>query len=97
MQARAADIPTTYSKHMEMTLPGAEQPGDRARADAIVAAARQVMAQYPTVEAALRAADAILKKDAELIWIEDRERSLILPADQVRLRASSSRSAPDAR
>ncbi len=52
VQARAADIPTTYSKHMEMTLPGAEQPGDRARADAIVAAARQVMAQYPTVEAA---------------------------------------------
>jgi hypothetical protein len=52
---------------------------------------------YPTVEAALRAADAILKKDAELIWIEDREGNLILPADQVRLRASSSRSAPGAR
>jgi len=52
---------------------------------------------YPTVEAALRAADAILAKDAELIWIEDREGNLILPADQVRLRASSSRSAPDAR
>jgi hypothetical protein len=52
---------------------------------------------YPTVEAALRAADAILKKDAELIWIEDREGNLILPADQVRLRAPSSRSASDAR
>ena len=52
---------------------------------------------YPTVEAALRAADAILAKDAESIWIEDREGNLILPADQVRLRASSSRSAPDAR
>jgi hypothetical protein len=52
---------------------------------------------YPTVEAALRAADAILKKDAELIWIEDREGNLILPADQVRLRASSSRSAAGAR
>ena len=51
---------------------------------------------YPTVEAALRAADA-MKKDAELIWIEDREGNLILPADQVRLRASSLRSAPGAR
>jgi hypothetical protein len=49
---------------------------------------------YPTVEAALRAADAILAKDAELIWIEDRKGNLILPADQVRLRASS---APGAR
>ena len=37
---------------------------------------------YPTVEAALRAADVILAKDAELIWIEDREGNLILPADQ---------------
>ena len=48
---------------------------------------------YPTVEAALRAADIILEEDAELIWIEDRKGNLILPADQVRLRASSSRSA----
>ncbi len=48
---------------------------------------------YPTVEAALRAADIILAEDAELIWIEDREGNLILPADQVRLRLSSSRSA----
>jgi hypothetical protein len=54
-QARATDIPTTYSNHMEMTLRAPEQPGDRARADAIVAAARQVMAQYPTVEAAEKA------------------------------------------
>ena len=52
---------------------------------------------YPTVEAALRAAGVILGKDAELIWIEDREGNLILPADQVRLRASSSRSALGAR
>jgi hypothetical protein len=52
---------------------------------------------YPTVEAALRAAGVILGKDAELIWIEDREGNLILPADQVRLRASSSRSAAGAR
>ena len=48
---------------------------------------------YPTVEAALRAAAVILAKDSELIWIEDRGGNLILPADQVRLRASSARSA----
>jgi len=42
---------------------------------------------YPTIEAALRAVGAILAKDVELIWIEDREGNLILPADQVRLRA----------
>ena len=48
---------------------------------------------YPTIEAALRAADGMLAKDSELIWIEDREGNLILPADQVRLRLSSSRSA----
>jgi hypothetical protein len=52
---------------------------------------------YPTVDAALRAADVILGRDAELIWIEDREGNLILPADQVRLRASSSRPVPGAR
>ena len=52
---------------------------------------------YPTVEAALRAAEVILGKNAELIWIEDREGNLILPADQVRLRVSSLRSAPGAR
>ena len=52
---------------------------------------------YPTVEAALRAADVILAKDSELIWIEDLEGNLILPADQVRLRASSSCSALGAR
>jgi hypothetical protein len=48
---------------------------------------------YPTVEAALRAADVILAKNAELIWIEDRAGNIILPADQVRFRLSSSRSA----
>ena len=51
---------------------------------------------YPTVEAALRAADVILAKNAELIWIEDREGNMVLPADQVKLRVSSSRSAPGA-
>lgn len=51
-RARATEIPTTYSNHMEMTLHAPERPGDRARADAIVVAARQVMAEYPTVEAA---------------------------------------------
>jgi hypothetical protein len=52
---------------------------------------------YPTVESALRTADAILGNRAESVWIVDREGNLILPADQVRLRASSSRSAPGAR
>ena len=47
---------------------------------------------YPTVEAALRAASAVLAKGPELISIEDREGNLILPADQVTLRAPSSRS-----
>jgi hypothetical protein len=51
-RARATEIPTTYRDHMEMTLHTPEQPGDRARADAIVAAAKQVMATYPTVQAA---------------------------------------------
>jgi hypothetical protein len=51
---------------------------------------------YPTVEAAIRAVDVILAKNAELIWIEDREGNLILPADQVKLRVRSLRAAPDA-
>ena len=52
-QARAASaVPTTYRDHMEMTLPHAQRSGDRERADAILAAARQVMAQYSTVAAA---------------------------------------------
>ncbi|MFY9738195.1 MAG: hypothetical protein WAK11_03995, partial [Candidatus Cybelea sp.] len=50
--ASTADVPTTRQGHMEMTLHAPERPGDRARADAIVAAARQVMADYPTVDAA---------------------------------------------
>ena len=52
---------------------------------------------YPTVESALRGADAILDKGADSVWIVDREGTLILPADQVRLRLSpwlSSRPAP---
>jgi hypothetical protein len=48
----APDIQTTTRDHMQMTLHAPQQPGDSARADAIVAAARKVMAQYPTVEAA---------------------------------------------
>jgi hypothetical protein len=54
-RARATGIPTTYSSHMEMTIRTPERPGDRARADAIVAAAREVMTEYPTVEAAEQA------------------------------------------
>jgi hypothetical protein len=52
--ARAADsdIPSMRQAHMQMTLRQPQQPGDRARADAIVAAARRVMAEYPTVQAA---------------------------------------------
>jgi hypothetical protein len=51
----APDIQTTIRDHMQMTLHAPQQPGDSARADAIVAAARKVMAQYPTVEAAEKA------------------------------------------
>jgi hypothetical protein len=60
-RARAIDVPaspyvpTTYGDHMEMTLHNPQRPGDRARADAIVAAARHVMAAYPTVAAAEKA------------------------------------------
>jgi len=52
---------------------------------------------YPTVESALRTADAVLGSGLESVWIVDREGILILPADQVRLRASSPRSALGAR
>ena len=51
----APDIQTTTRDHMQMTLHAPQQPGDSARADAIVAAARKVMAQYPTVGAAEKA------------------------------------------
>jgi hypothetical protein len=51
----------------------------------------------PTVESALRTADAILGNRAESVWIVDRAGNLILPADQVRLRSSPSRSALGAR
>lgn len=54
-QARANDIQTTYHDHMLMTVHATEQAGDRARADAIVAAAKQVMAEYPTIAAAEKA------------------------------------------
>ena len=52
---------------------------------------------YPTVESALRTADAILGTRAESVWIVDREDNLILPADHVRPPASSLRLAPGAR
>ena len=48
----------------------------------------------PTVEAALRSADAILGKRAGAVWIMDREGNLILPADQVRHRLSARLSSP---
>lgn len=51
----ASGIQTTSSAHMQMTLHGTEQPGDRARADAIVAAAQKVMAEYPTAAGAEKA------------------------------------------
>ncbi len=40
--------------HMQMTRLATKRPVDRARADAIVVAARAVLARYPTVEAAQR-------------------------------------------
>ena len=52
---------------------------------------------YPTVESALRTADAILGNRAESVWIVDRDGNLILPADQVNPPMSSLRSAPGAR
>lgn len=50
--AAAGAIETIRQGHMEMTVHEARRPGDRARADAIVAAAKQVMVRYPTVQAA---------------------------------------------
>jgi hypothetical protein len=52
---------------------------------------------YPTVESALRAADAILGDSAETVWIVDRRGNLIPPADQTWLQASASRSPSDVR
>jgi hypothetical protein len=51
-RASDSDIPTTRQAHMQMTIRQPQQPGDRARADAIVAAAKRVMAEYPTVASA---------------------------------------------
>jgi hypothetical protein len=54
--ARAGDVPTErMDAHMETTVHAPLAAGDRARADAIVSAARKVMAQYPTVAAAEQA------------------------------------------
>ncbi|HMD02869.1 MAG TPA: cytochrome c [Candidatus Baltobacteraceae bacterium] len=56
VRAGASGVPTVHDEpHMEMTLQASERPGDRARADAILSAARQVMAAYPTVADAERA------------------------------------------
>jgi len=50
-----ADAPTeTMGGHMDVTMTRAVQPADRARADAIVAAAKRVMARYPSVADAQR-------------------------------------------
>jgi len=51
---RAADVPVTRRGHMEMTLHGASQPGDAARGDALVAAARTILAKYANVADAER-------------------------------------------
>ncbi len=51
-QADAVPSMQGMDAHMEMTVRASPRPGDRARAGAIVAAARRVMAHYPTVEAA---------------------------------------------
>jgi mono/diheme cytochrome c family protein len=52
----AAAVPSTHDEpHMEMSIRLPAQSGDRERAAAIVDAARRVMAQYPTVDAAERA------------------------------------------
>ena len=53
--------------------------------------------RYATVDDALRSAGDLLESGAPSVWIINSSGDLILPADQVRLRASSSRSAPDAR
>ena len=50
-----AGIPTTSADHMQMTVRLPAAPGDRERSEEIVAAARRVMALFPTVEAAERA------------------------------------------
>ncbi|HEY1429854.1 MAG TPA: hypothetical protein VGF18_09795 [Candidatus Tumulicola sp.] len=52
--ARASDssVPTMQHGHMQMTMHRQQQSGDRTRADVILAAARKVMAEYPTVTAA---------------------------------------------
>jgi hypothetical protein len=50
--ASVSDVPTMRQGHMQMTVRQPQHPGDRARADAIVAAARNVMTEYPTVQAA---------------------------------------------
>jgi cytochrome c553 len=52
----ASDVQTQpMGGHMEVTLRSAASPGDRERANAIVAAARSVVAQYPTTADAERA------------------------------------------
>lgn len=51
----STSIPVTMMRpHMQLSRRAPARPGDRARADAIVAAAREVLRRYPTSEAAAR-------------------------------------------
>jgi len=52
---QGSGIPTTREDHMQMTVRLPAAPSDRERGAEIVAAARRVMARFPTVEAAERA------------------------------------------
>jgi mono/diheme cytochrome c family protein len=47
-------VPVTRDEHMEMTIHGSPAPGDQARGDAILAAARAVVAKYANVADAER-------------------------------------------
>jgi mono/diheme cytochrome c family protein len=53
-RSRAAGVPVTTEAHMEMTLRAPSQPGDAARAAAILAAARAVAQKYANVADAER-------------------------------------------
>jgi hypothetical protein len=53
--APAAPMQMGHMAHMALTDPRPERPGDRERADAIVAGAKRAMARYPDVAAAERA------------------------------------------
>jgi hypothetical protein len=57
--ASAQQMEREFGRHMDMTTVRPAQPGDRERADAIVAAARKVMARYADYRDALAAGYAI--------------------------------------